>query len=188
MAETEKNQSSSSSRGYFYPLLCLVKKGVDGVVSALMAWACLVLVFLIVITCIDVVGRYFLNSPLQGSTELTEMALAVLVFTSLPIITYHQRHIVVDILDSFLSPKLRFFIAQVSYGAIAFGFYYLAQVSDKLATRALRRGTLTEYLEIPQGYLIMFAQYTCYITIGLMVVLIVQNFICQKQFTINTDV
>ncbi len=42
---------------------------------------------LMLITCIDVVGRYVFNSPFTGSTELIKMAVGIAIFSILPIIS-----------------------------------------------------------------------------------------------------
>jgi TRAP-type C4-dicarboxylate transport system permease small subunit len=53
-------------------------------------------------TTIDVIGRYVFNSPLRGGFELTELMLAALIFTALPLATERGEHIVVDLTDAFL--------------------------------------------------------------------------------------
>ena len=50
--------------------------------------ASVVLFLLMLITCIDVVGRYLFASPLPGATELTEVGLAIMVFAAIPVITW----------------------------------------------------------------------------------------------------
>ena len=50
--------------------------------SSLMA--CLVLLWLVALTCVDVIGRYFFNSPVTGATELVQMSMAGIIFFSMP--------------------------------------------------------------------------------------------------------
>ena len=59
----------------------------------------LVLFALMAMTCIDVVGRYFLNSPLDGATELTQLMMGLIVFAILPTVCYREEHVSVDLLD-----------------------------------------------------------------------------------------
>ena len=145
------------------------------ILSCLVFIASVSLIALILITCIDVVGRYILNAPLMGSTELTEITLAVTVFTSLPIVSYTKKHIVVDLLVGFMPKILIRFIDIVSYFLIAFMMYQISLHSEKLITRAFRRESVTEYLEIPTAYLIVYAQFMGYLTAVLMIVLILKN-------------
>jgi len=54
---------------------------------------------LMLLTCVDVVGRYFFNKPVTGGFELTEMLLAALIFAGLPLVTLRGDHITVDLFD-----------------------------------------------------------------------------------------
>jgi TRAP-type C4-dicarboxylate transport system permease small subunit len=54
---------------------------------------------LMLLTCIDVVGRYFFNKPVTGGFELTEVLLAALIFAGLPLVTLRGDHITVDLFD-----------------------------------------------------------------------------------------
>ena len=155
--------------------LPVVDTVVDWVLKILMALACILTTFLIFITCIDVIGRYFLNMPVMGGTEMTEIALGLLVFSSVPIITYQQKHIVVDILDFLIPQSVKWFINVVSYALIGFGFWLLADYSEKLIKRAFRRDVVSEYLELPIGYIMVYAQITCYVTVFLMIALMMKT-------------
>lgn len=64
-----------------------------GVIAALMLFA------MVSLTCVDVVGRYFLNRPLTGAFELTELAMGALVFSSLPLVTLRRQQVTVDLFD-----------------------------------------------------------------------------------------
>ena len=44
----------------------------------------LMLFLLMVLTCIDVLGRYFFNHPVYGGLELTEILLAGMIFFTIP--------------------------------------------------------------------------------------------------------
>ena len=54
---------------------------------------------LMLLTCADVVGRYFFNKPMPGGFELTEVLLAALIFAGLPLVTLRGDHITVDLFD-----------------------------------------------------------------------------------------
>ena len=57
------------------------------IVPVLGHFAALVLFCLMVLTCIDVVGRYFFSMPVTGGFEMTEILLASLIFAGLPLVT-----------------------------------------------------------------------------------------------------
>jgi TRAP-type C4-dicarboxylate transport system permease small subunit len=69
------------------------------VVPVLGIIAAVVLFCLMALTCVDVVARYFFNSPVYGGFEITEMLLAVLIFSGLPLVTLRNEHVTVDVLD-----------------------------------------------------------------------------------------
>ncbi|HEY0276546.1 MAG TPA: TRAP transporter small permease [Paenirhodobacter sp.] len=56
------------------------------------------------LTVCDVIGRYVLNRPLIGATELTEMMLVAVIFLGLPAVSLDRDHVAVDILTDRL-PK-----------------------------------------------------------------------------------
>ena len=55
------------------------------------AVAALALVGMVLLTCVDVIGRYVLNRPLTGAFELSEMTMGALVFASLPLVTLRRQ-------------------------------------------------------------------------------------------------
>lgn len=63
------------------------------------------------VTLIDVVGRYLLNSPLQGATELTALLLVSTIFIGLPAVCLDEDHVTVDLvtdhLPAFIQPIRR---------------------------------------------------------------------------------
>ncbi|MBB4122483.1 TRAP transporter small permease [Martelella radicis] len=66
----------------------------------------LLLVTIMMITVVDVIGRYVLNAPLMGATELTELLLCAVIFLGLPAVCLDDAHIRVDILLSRVPPAL----------------------------------------------------------------------------------
>lgn len=134
----------------------------------LMTVASITLFILMTITCVDVAGRYFFNSPLTGSTEITEFAMAILIFTTLPVVSWRNEHVVVDMLDSMFSgtaAKIRTIIVHV---ISAFALGWLGQRIHVLGNRSLEYGEITEYLHVPPGYLILYMSYMCWFTSALL--------------------
>ena len=64
------------------------------------AIAALDLLALMVLTCVDVLGRYFFNRPVYGGFELTEMMLAALIFAALPLVSLRNQHVTVDLFEA----------------------------------------------------------------------------------------
>ncbi|MCW5770701.1 MAG: TRAP transporter small permease [Rhodospirillaceae bacterium] len=62
-------------------------------------FAAVVLTGVMMVTVVDVVGRYVFNRPLPGSSEITEILMAILIYAGLPVASARNAHIVVDLLD-----------------------------------------------------------------------------------------
>lgn len=95
--------------------------------------AALTLAAMVLLTCADVVGRYFLNRPLTGAFELTEQAMGLLVFSSLPLVAMRRQHVTVDLFDGLISARWRRalnvvvgLLAAVCMGAIAWRMWVKA--------------------------------------------------------------
>lgn len=67
--------------------------------SALKIVAAVNLFAMMGVTTVDVMGRYFLNSPLPGAFEITEVMMAILVFSVLPLVTARNEHITIGLFD-----------------------------------------------------------------------------------------
>jgi TRAP-type C4-dicarboxylate transport system permease small subunit len=61
--------------------------------------AAVLLFAMMVLTFVDVWGRYFFNSPVPGGFEVTELMMAALIFAGLPLVTAGNEHVAVDLLD-----------------------------------------------------------------------------------------
>ena len=136
---------------------------------ALEVFAGLVLMFLMLLTCADVVGRYFFNNAVNGAVEMTEIGLALLVFAEMPLITWRGAHVVVDLLDKVMSHRMIQMLGLISALVISAGLYFLAERMMYLAARSLRREVVTEYLELPVGYIIQYIAVMSYVTAALMI-------------------
>src|SRR5580704_7511190 len=54
------------------------------------------------LTAIGVVARYFFNRPIAGVEEMQAFLLGFIIFSGIPLVTYHQRHIAVRAFASML--------------------------------------------------------------------------------------
>lgn len=131
--------------------------------------AALTLFFLMALTCADVFGRYFLGNAVDGATEMTEMGIAILVFAEMPIITWRGGHVVVDILDRMLGNTLIKILGLLSALLISTCLYFLAWRIFQLAERSMRRNEVTEFLEMPVGYIVEYIAFMSWATAALMI-------------------
>ncbi|MGI9509960.1 MAG: TRAP transporter small permease, partial [Geminicoccaceae bacterium] len=81
--------------------------GTAGIWAArgLLGVAAVLLFAMLALTCVDVIGRYLLNAPINGKTELTRFMMAGLIASALPVISAGGGHISVDLFDRFFSPR-----------------------------------------------------------------------------------
>lgn len=107
---------------------------------------------MMVVTTIDVVGRYFFSKPLWGGFETTEILMGLVVFAGMPMATARRDHITIDLFDAMLSWRTRCWQA-------ALGDLVCAAIAAALAWRIWMRGQqlvnvgeTTMQLGIPRGY------------------------------------
>jgi TRAP-type C4-dicarboxylate transport system permease small subunit len=108
---------------------------------------------LMVLTCVDVGGRYLFSNAVDGAVEITQFILAIVVFTEMPVVTWRGGHVLVDLLDGFVSQTVIKVLALVSALIVSTSFYVVAVRIWQLGERQLRRGVVSEFLELPVGYL-----------------------------------
>ena len=66
-----------------------------------LAWLSAVPVAMIVVlTFADVLGRYLFAAPVRGSIEMIEFAMALVIFTALPLVTRQRGHVSVSLIDN----------------------------------------------------------------------------------------
>lgn len=121
------------------------------VIAACDVLAALGLMAMMSVAFVDVVGRTFLNAPLPGATELTELFVAVTIAAVLPSLALRGLHATIDVLDAFVPERLRPW--QLGFadllGAISFAFvaWRVWIEGDKTA----RFGGQTPLLEVPMA-------------------------------------
>jgi TRAP-type C4-dicarboxylate transport system permease small subunit len=105
---------------------------------------------LILVTCIDVIGRYLFDRPFAAAFELTQVMLGALVFAALPITTARGGHVEVDLLVSLLSERAAAMlgrIAGVVSGLVLFWFAIrVAQLTDSQIAAGSRTPGVGMYL------------------------------------------
>jgi TRAP-type C4-dicarboxylate transport system permease small subunit len=59
------------------------------------------------LTFVDVIGRYFFNAPIPGAFEIVGLILGIAMIGAFPLVTFQERHITVDLFDSFIRGRFR---------------------------------------------------------------------------------
>lgn len=141
----------------------------------------LVLFALMLLTCSDVIGRYLFNNSINGTTELTELALGIVVFCQVPIVTLAGSNVVVDILDRILPSWFARFSALIVNAGVGMGFIFIADRIWFQAARSLRRGVVTEFLLIPVAYFIQFISIMMYVTAAILIYRALMNIFSRNR-------
>lgn len=120
-------------------------EGVLGVIVAVLLMA------MMLITVVDVIGRYGLQQPLPGAYELIELMLAIVIFTALPLVCLRDENITVTILIEHFPSRTR----QIHAGVVSLLCAgVLAAVAWRLYAHAAQLasyGDVTMFLRLPRG-------------------------------------
>ncbi|WP_217703254.1 TRAP transporter small permease [Celeribacter sp. HF31] len=131
-------------------------------IHMLIAAACsLLLIVMMGLTVTDVLGRYLFNNPVKGSTELTELMLAGLIFLGLPAATLDREHVTVDLVTDRLPlsvDKLRRPAVLVASAGIQMMIAWRLWIT---ADQVAGYGGTTATLELPIAPIGYFAALLC---------------------------
>lgn len=113
--------------------------------------AAIALFAMMLLTFADVVGRKVLGNSVVGAVELTELSMLVMIFLALPLASLAGEHIVFDLTDRYLPPRLLHLqkaLAHVVSAAVFGGAAWLVWVKS---ARTYSMGDMTARLEIGLG-------------------------------------
>ncbi len=118
-------------------------------------FAAAALFLMMVITFVDVVGRFF-NAPIFGSAEMVQYLLAIVVFSGLGLATVAGSNIRVDILDAFLDRRLGDRVrSRILWAFHVTGIGLIAWQLMEIAVEGIRSGRRSIVLEWPEGWFIL---------------------------------
>lgn len=75
--------------------------------DALKLLAAVNLFAMMALTAVDVAARYLFNAPLPGGFEITELTMAVLVFSVLPFVTASDDHLTIGLFEDRFKGRMR---------------------------------------------------------------------------------
>ena len=124
--------------------------------------AAIILFLLVVLTCVDVIGRYFFTMPVVGAVELVRICMAGIIFFSLPAMFFREDHVIVDLVPFFRKGIIAWL---VNLTLLAISIYIAIKLGDRImayAERAYEDGDTTEYLAIPRYFVVAFITLSIY--------------------------
>jgi TRAP-type C4-dicarboxylate transport system permease small subunit len=142
--------------------------------GALTALVALVMFAMMMLTTVDVAGRA-LGRPIKGSFEIVTFMLAILIFCSLPLITWDEKHIKVNLFDQWIrAPILRGLnmLWVMIMTIVMAGITYRMWIQAKLMSEGQH---ITGALEWPIAPVVYFMTLMCGLTTIILVFLIRQK-------------
>lgn len=126
-----------------------------GIVAAGLCAAASLFGIMILMVC-DVFGRYLFNRPIPGAAEMIQLAMGIVVFAALPLVTIRREHVALDYFEVLLSDRTGYIVRAVIDLVTAAILGFLAwRIAVKAATY-IRYGDTTPYLNIPVAPLAVF--------------------------------
>jgi TRAP-type C4-dicarboxylate transport system permease small subunit len=116
---------------------------------ALGVTSAVVLFLMMMITAVDVAGRYLFNKPIAGGFELTEILLAALIYCGLPLVSARREHIVIDTFDPLFSRQLKRGLDMVAEVVCAVALAGVGLLIFIRANRVAEYGDTTSVLKLP---------------------------------------
>jgi TRAP-type C4-dicarboxylate transport system permease small subunit len=124
------------------------------------AAASAVLLAMMLLTVVDVVGRYVFRRPVRGAFEVTELMLVVLIFAGLPLVSFTDEHAVMDFIDRVLGPRARRRLQRGVQAVSAAFMFLLAWLVWRKADRIWGYRDATDVLRIVYGPFVYFMAVT----------------------------
>lgn len=69
--------------------------------------SCVFLFFMMLLTFVDVAGRYLFASPLPAAYEIVAFTMPCMIFCALPSVNLREGHVTIDLLDTFVPARWR---------------------------------------------------------------------------------
>ena len=115
-----------------------------------------ILLGMVLLTVVDVVGRYLLSRPVPGSFEVTELLLLVLIFAGLPLVSRADEHVVMDVVDRVIGPRRSAVLQRLVHALSAAVMLLLAWLVWLKAGKIAAYGDVTDVLRIAYGPFVYF--------------------------------
>jgi TRAP-type C4-dicarboxylate transport system permease small subunit len=129
----------------------------EGRADAVLGVAASAILFgMMLLTFVDVVGRYLLSRPVRGGFEITELALLVLIFAGLPLVSRADEHVTMDFIDRLLGPRAQALLTRAVHGTCAAIMFLLTWLMWLKADRIWGYRDATDVLRIWYGPFVYF--------------------------------
>lgn len=126
-----------------------LRSGLGKLVSTLEILSSVVIAIMMVLTFVDVIGRYVFSNPVFGASEIISALLAVAIFAGLGIANARDDHIVVELFDHRIRRLFpRFYDITIQLFSIGV-MILIAFVLLEMALEVYHQNTRTYVIEMP---------------------------------------
>lgn len=116
---------------------------------------------MMLLTTVDVIGRYFFNAPVLGAYEITEYLMLIMVFSFLAFAQSQKAHISVDIVFDRFPPLVRRFSVRCNHLLCLVMLIFVSYMGVHRVLDILRSGASSTQLKIPDYPFAIFMVVGC---------------------------
>ena len=147
-----------------YPAVIRLVKIIEWIAERFSNLGSLVLLWLVGLTVVDVVGRYFLRMPVTGAVELVQISMAGIIFFSMPMMFLKDDQVVVDLFQFVRRGWLGWILSLAITVVVIVASWIVADRVWDYAIRAWEDQDATIYLDIPRYLTVSFITFSIYIS------------------------
>lgn len=136
-------------------------KTLDSLSSWLAYVGAAALFFMMILTTLDVAGRYLFNSPILGVFEMTEFLVLILIFSFLAYAQSNKAHVAVELLVAQFSDKLQVWIDLFNHTVCLLLMVLITWMGVRRALELMAVGGASPNLKVPAYPFVFFLAFGC---------------------------
>ncbi len=166
----------------------VVRTSLGKAMVALENFSSLIILIMMLLTFADVIGRYILNKPIFGASEMISALLALAIFSGLGVTNARDDHITVELFEEpvkrLFGPTLYEIIIQL-FSVVAMTL--IAVVLFEHAIESYQLNSLTVVLEMPLYYVTGFVSFLALLSVVSQITGVVLKIIDTKNNAAESD-
>jgi TRAP-type C4-dicarboxylate transport system permease small subunit len=148
-------------------------------VAKAVSWVCgfiasIAAVCVVFITVSDVIMRYFFNNPLNGSFELTEYLMVIIVFMAIPWATMRGAHVRIDLITRMFTKRKQAILYAISCLLSMIISFLIAWYTVPEAKYAYHLNQKSDMLNIPTYPFYFFIAIGFFILLFILIAVLIQ--------------
>ncbi len=166
----------------------VVRTSLSKAMVALENFSSVIILIMMLLTFADVIGRYILNKPIFGASEMISALLALAIFSGLGVTNARDDHITVELFEEpvkrLFGPTLYEIIIQL-FSVVAMTL--IAVVLFEHAIESYQLNSLTVVLEMPLYYVTGFVSFLALLSVVSQITGVVLKIIDTKNKAAESD-